>query len=29
MREARLTDPDGNVVHIGSPLPKREPAAQA
>ena len=29
MRETRLTDPDGNVVHIGSPLPKREPAAQA
>ena len=29
MREARLTDPDGNVVHIGSPLPEREPAAQA
>ena len=25
--QARLTDPDGNVVHIGSPLPKREPAA--
>src|SRR4029077_19394438 len=23
MRETRLTDPDGNVVHIGSPLRKR------
>lgn len=29
MREARLTDPDGNVVHVGSPLQERNPAAQA
>lgn len=27
MREARLTDPDGNVVRIGSPLRMREAAA--
>jgi catechol 2,3-dioxygenase-like lactoylglutathione lyase family enzyme len=29
MREARLTDPDGNVVRIGSPLREREPAARS
>lgn len=27
MREARLTDPDGNVVRVGSPLRKPDPAA--
>jgi catechol 2,3-dioxygenase-like lactoylglutathione lyase family enzyme len=26
MREARLTDPDGNVVRVGSPLPAEEDA---
>jgi len=29
MREARLTDPDGNEVRVGSPRRKRKPAAQA
>jgi catechol 2,3-dioxygenase-like lactoylglutathione lyase family enzyme len=29
MREARLTDPDGNVIRIGSPLWEGEPAARA
>ncbi len=29
MREARLTDPDGNEVRVGSPLPEREPSARA
>ena len=29
MREARLTDPDGNEVRVGSPLREAEPAAQA
>ena len=29
MREARLTDPDGNEVRVGSPLRKPDPAAQA
>jgi hypothetical protein len=29
MREARLTDPDGNEVRVGSPLRKAEPATQA
>jgi hypothetical protein len=27
MREARLTDPDGNVVRIGSPVGTRETQA--
>ena len=29
MREARLTDPDGNEVRVGSPLREAEPEAQA
>src|SRR5215471_17846050 len=29
MREARLTDPDGNEVRVGSPRRGREPTAQA
>jgi hypothetical protein len=29
MREARLTDPDGNQVRVGSPLRDPEPAAPA
>jgi catechol 2,3-dioxygenase-like lactoylglutathione lyase family enzyme len=29
MREARLTDPDGNEVRVGSPLRKPEPAPRA
>jgi catechol 2,3-dioxygenase-like lactoylglutathione lyase family enzyme len=29
MREARLTDPDGNEVRVGSPLRKVAPAARA
>jgi hypothetical protein len=29
MREAMLTDPDGNEVRVGSPLREAEPAAQA
>jgi hypothetical protein len=29
MREARLTDPDGNEVRAGSPLREAKPAAQA
>ena len=29
MREARLTDPDGNEVRVGSPLREPEPAAPA
>jgi hypothetical protein len=29
MREATLTDPDGNVVRVGSPLPERETASDA
>jgi catechol 2,3-dioxygenase-like lactoylglutathione lyase family enzyme len=29
MREARLTDPDGNEVRVGSPLRDPEPAAPA
>ena len=29
MREARLTDPDGNEMRVGSPLRKAESAAQA
>jgi hypothetical protein len=28
MREARLTDPDGNEVRVGSPLREPKPAAQ-
>jgi catechol 2,3-dioxygenase-like lactoylglutathione lyase family enzyme len=28
MREARLTDPDGNEVRVGSPLREAEPAAR-
>ena len=28
MREARLTDPDGNVVRIGSPLRERQATAR-
>jgi hypothetical protein len=29
MREARLTDPDGNEVRVGSPLRASKPAAPA